>query len=260
MSIAYFLALLTGIVLGLVGSGGSIVTMPILVYVFGISAITATTYSLFIVGTAAFAGTIQNVVKRQVDFRSTLVFSTLSIISVVLTRRFVLHQLPDYIPLFSKWTIHTDTAIMVAFSVLMFGAAYSLISGQNFNSRPGKNLPLLGLSGLLIGIVTALVGAGGGFLIIPSLVLFGGLAMREAIGTSLSIITINSFSGVISDASYLDEIDWIFLLEFSALAVLGIFIGHRLGKMFSSPNLKKIFAGFIVLMATYILIKEILIS
>lgn len=259
MSLSLFLALLTGIVLGLVGSGGSIVTMPILVYVFGISAVTATTYSLFIVGTAAVAGAVQNAVKGLVHLKSTLVFSAFSIVSVVLIRRLVLHRLPEEM-LVGNTLVNTDKAIMVTFSLLMFGAAYSLMKRSHPKGNPSPNFILLGLSGIFIGMATALVGAGGGFLIVPSLFLFAALPMRMAIGTSLSIIAINSFSGVISDASYIPYIDWTFLLQFTALAVLGIFIGHRIGKMITSVNLKKVFAGFIVLMAIYILVEELLIS
>lgn len=259
---AYFLALLIGLVLGLVGSGGSIVTMPVLVYTFGMNPVEATTYSLFIVGTAALAGAVQQTVKQNVHFKSTLYFGVASIVTVLLVRRFVLHALPDVLFSIGNMQVSRDRALMVLFAALMLAAVRSMWRSENQNVEQSEtkepNKLRLSLYGIGTGVITGLVGAGGGFLIVPALVLYAGLPIKKAIGTSLSIIAINSFSGFLSDASYLHGIDWKFLLEFTGLAVVGIFIGAALNKRIPSSKLKRVFAVFVALMAVYILLREFL--
>jgi len=244
--------------LGMVGSGGSIVTMPILVYVFGLNPVAATTYSLFIVGTAALTGSIQNVVKRNVHFPSVLVFGLTSIATVLLVRRFVLHRLPERILIGDRIDFSRDSALMIGFAALMLAAAWSMFKhsreAEDHHTEP--NRALLFASGFGVGIATGLVGAGGGFLIVPALVLYGGLPIRKAIGTSLTIVAINSFSGVLSDLSYLRNIDWFFLLVFAALAAVGIFIGARISRFLPARSLRRLFGAFVVLMAVYILLRE----
>lgn len=258
---AYLLALLIGLVLGLVGSGGSIVTMPVLVYTFGMTPVEATTYSLFIVGTAALAGAIQQTVKRNVHFQSTFYFGVSSIFTVLLVRRFVLHALPDVLFTVGHTQVSRDRVLMVFFAALMLVAVRSMWRKENSDTTDIDTQPnrlRLSLYGIGVGVITGLVGAGGGFLIVPALVLYAGLPIKKAIGTSLSIIAINSFSGFLSDASYRQGIDWVFLLEFTGLAVVGIFIGAALNKRIHASNLKRVFAVFVALMAVYILMREFL--
>ena len=254
---AYLLALLIGLVLGLVGSGGSIITLPVLVYTFGISAVTATTYSLFIVGTAALAGAVQQIVKRNVHFESLFFFGLTSVITVLLVRRFVLHALPDVLFIVGDVIVTRDRMLMVAFAALMLMAVRSMWRKEETeNVKPQPSRLRLSLYGIAIGLLTGLVGAGGGFVIVPALVLYAGLPIRTAIGTSLSIIAVNSFSGFFSDASYQRGIDWVFLLEFTGIAVVGIFIGAAVNKRIPSAKLKRVFAGFVAVMAVYIFVRE----
>ncbi|HZG01293.1 MAG TPA: sulfite exporter TauE/SafE family protein [Chitinophagales bacterium] len=256
---AYLLALLIGLVLGLVGSGGSIITLPVLVYTFGIGAVTATTYSLFIVGTAALAGAVQQTVKRNVHFKSLFYFGLTSVVTVLLVRRFVLHALPDILFTIGNVVVSRDRLLMVVFAALMLMAVRSMWRKEAaIELKPQPSRLLLLLYGIVIGILTGLVGAGGGFLIVPALVLYAGLPIRVAIGTSLGIIAVNSFAGFFSDASYLRGIDWVFLLEFTGIAVVGIFIGAAMNKRIPSAKLKRVFAGFVAVMAVYILVREFL--
>lgn len=254
--LGYVGALFIGLVLGLTGGGGSILTVPILVYLMSISPVTATAYSLFIVGTTSTFGAIQNYRKNLVDIKNGFLFAIPSFIAVYLTRKYIVPEIPKVI-IESPILITKDTFLMLFFAVIMIFGALSVLKkkSQNTNSEEKRNLILIGIQTFTIGIIIGLVGAGGGFLIIPSLILFAKLPIRKAVGTSLFIIAMNSLVGFIGDVQNL-VIDWTFLLTFSAISVVGIFIGMYLTKYTNESQLKKIFAYFVLLMATIILLKE----
>ena len=254
--LGYVGALFIGLVLGLTGGGGSILTVPILVYLMSINPVTATAYSLFIVGTTSTFGAIQNYRKNLVDIKNGFIFAIPSFIAVYLTRKFIVPRIPEII-IESPILITKETFLMLFFAVIMVFGALSVLKkkSQNTNSEEKRNLFLIGIQTFTIGIIIGLVGAGGGFLIIPSLILFAKLPMRKAVGTSLFIIAMNSLVGFIGDVQNL-EIDWIFLLTFSAISVVGIFIGMYLTKYTNESQLKKIFAYFVLVMAAIILLKE----
>lgn len=254
--LGYVGALFIGLVLGLTGGGGSILTVPILVYLMSINPVTATAYSLFIVGTTSTFGAIQNYRKNLVDIKNGFIFAIPSFIAVYLTRKYIVPEIPKVI-IESPFLITKDTFLMLFFAVIMVFGALSVLKkkSQNTNSEEKRNLILIGIQTFTIGIIIGLVGAGGGFLIIPSLILFAKLPMRKAVGTSLFIIAMNSLVGFIGDVQNL-EIDWLFLLTFSAISVVGIFIGMYLTKYTNESQLKKIFAYFVLVMAAIILLKE----
>ena len=254
--LGYVGALFIGLVLGLTGGGGSILTVPILVYLMSISPVTATAYSLFIVGTTSTFGAIQNYRKNLVDIKNGFIFAIPSFIAVYLTRKFIVPRIPEII-IESPILITKNTFLMLFFAVIMIFGALSVLKkkSQDTNNEEKRNLILIGIQTFTIGIIIGLVGAGGGFLIIPSLILFAKLPMRKAVGTSLFIIAMNSLVGFIGDVQNL-EIDWLFLLTFSAISVVGIFIGMYLTKYTNESQLKKIFAYFVLLMAAIILLKE----
>ena len=254
--LGYVGALFIGLVLGLTGGGGSILTVPILVYLMSINPVTATAYSLFIVGTTSTFGAIQNYRKNLVDIKNGFIFAIPSFIAVYLTRKFIVPRIPEII-VESPILITKETFLMLFFAVIMVFGALSVLKkkSQNTNSEEKKNLILIGIQTFTIGIIIGLVGAGGGFLIIPSLILFAKLPMRKAVGTSLFIIAMNSLVGFIGDVQNL-EIDWLFLLTFSVISVVGIFIGMYLTKYTNESQLKKIFAYFVLVMAAIILLKE----
>lgn len=254
--LGYVGALFIGLVLGLTGGGGSILTVPILVYLMSINPVTATAYSLFIVGTTSTFGAIQNYRKNLVDIKNGFIFAIPSFIAVYLTRKFIVPRIPEII-IESPILITKNTFLMLFFAVIMIFGALSVLKkkSQDTNNEEKRNLILIGIQTFTIGIIIGLVGAGGGFLIIPSLILFAKLPIRKAVGTSLFIIAMNSLVGFIGDVQNL-EIDWLFLLTFSAISVVGIFIGMYLTKYTNESQLKKIFAYFVLLMAAIILLKE----
>ena len=254
--LGYVGALFIGLVLGLTGGGGTILTVPILVYLMSVSPVTATAYSLFIVGTTSTFGAIQNYRKNLVDIKNGFIFAIPSFIAVYLTRKFIVPRIPEII-IESPILITKNTFLMLFFAVIMIFGALSVLKkkSQDNNNEEKRNLILIGIQTFTIGIIIGLVGAGGGFLIIPSLILFAKLPMRKAVGTSLFIIAMNSLVGFIGDVQNL-EIDWVFLLTFSAISVVGIFIGMYLTKYTNESQLKKIFAYFVLLMAAIILLKE----
>ena len=255
--LGYFAAFFIGIVLGLVGGGGSILTVPLLVYLLGYNPVVATAYSLFVVGTSSVVGVIQKHQKRLVDFNTGLAFSFPSFIAVYISRRYLVPNIPDEIFKINSFTLTKEMAIMVFFAIIMLIASTSMIK------RKAKNEDLFTkqayyktfIQGLVIGVITGLIGAGGGFLYVPALVLWSGLSMKNAVGTSLVIVSINSIIGFFGDLHSL-RIDWLFLLSFSFLTILGILLGGYLSKYVSNKKLKKGFGWFILVMAIYIFIKE----
>jgi uncharacterized membrane protein YfcA len=253
----YFGALCIGLILGLTGGGGSILTVPILVYVMLIDPMIATAYSLFIVGTTSAFGAIQNYQKGFVDLKNGFLFAIPSFIAVYLTRRFIVPQIPNILVQDPILVTKSDF-LMVFFACIMVLAAISMLKKKKTTEETVGNISVFTLliQTFAIGIIIGLVGAGGGFLIIPSLVLFAKLPMKKAVGTSLFIIAMNSLIGFLGDLQNI-SIDWKFLSFFTGISIIGIFIGIYLNKFVNETQLKKGFAYFVLLMATFILIKEI---
>ena len=256
--IGYISAVIIGIILSLIGSGGSILTIPVLVYIFSIEPILATTYSLFIVGVSAFFGALKNIKKGNIDFKIGLIFTLPSLLSIYFTRRFILPSLPQKINVTENIYYETDELILIFLSIIMVLAAVSMIiKKNNIVIKKEINYFIITIEGLIIGLVTGLIGAGGGFLIIPMLVLFGGLSIKKAIGTSLIIIFIKSFIGIIGDLQLSLNIDWPFLLTFSCFSLFGVLIGLYISKFISGEKLKKIFGYFVLSIAVFIFLKEL---
>ncbi|WP_457126217.1 sulfite exporter TauE/SafE family protein [Mucilaginibacter sp. HD30] len=259
---AYVASALIGVSLGLIGGGGSIMTVPVLVYLFGISPLLATSYSLFIVGTTSMVGAYNNYRKELVNIKTALLFGIASITTVFFTRKFVIQRLPKHIAQIGSFELTENILTMILFAVLMIAAAIAMISSgreNDVNDIPTNkllNLPKLLGYGAAIGLVTGLLGAGGGFLLIPMLVLFVGLPMKEAIGTSLLIIALNSLIGFTGDLGHF-KIDWLFLIKITAIAVAGTFIGDAINKKADGVKLKKGFGWFVLVMGIYIITKEL---
>lgn len=262
--IGYLLAALVGISLGLIGSGGSILTVPILVYIMDVDPVAATAYSLFIVGTTALVGGIRNAIQKTVHFPTVLVFGLPSIAAVYATRKWLVPLIPDELFSLGSLTITKPIALMLLFAVVMIMASISMI-------RPGKketersdsgnityNYPVILLEGTLVGVLTGLVGAGGGFLIIPALVLLAKMPMKLAVGTSLFIIAVKSLIGFTGDLQGNLFIDWSLLGLFTASATAGIFGGIALSKSIPGTKLKTGFGWFVLVMGCYIILKELL--
>jgi len=262
--IGYLLAALVGISLGLIGSGGSILTVPILVYIMDVDPVAATAYSLFIVGTTALVGGIRNAIQKTVHFPTVLVFGLPSIAAVYATRKWLVPLIPDELFSLGSLTITKPIALMLLFAVVMIMASISMIRpGKNRNETDGHdainyNYPVILLEGTLVGVLTGLVGAGGGFLIIPALVLLANMPMKLAVGTSLFIIAVKSLIGFTGDLQGNLVIDWPLLGLFTAAATAGIFGGIALSKRVAGAKLKTGFGWFVLIMGCYIILKELL--
>ena len=257
----YLIAVLIGISLGLIGGGGSILTVPALVYMFHVDPLAATTYSLFIVGFTSLVGGAKAYTKRLIDFSAVALFGIPSILSIFIARHYILPAIPDHIFNIGTLEVTKGLMLMVVFAALMFVAAFSMIKKDpphDDTATTHHHEPKLTLiiPGLLIGLITGLLGAGGGFLIIPTLVLIIRLPMKTAVGTSLLIVAINSIFGFVFSISQ-HHLDWPLLLIFTALAIAGIFIGSRLSDRIPAETLKQGFGWFVLVMGLYIMVKEL---
>jgi uncharacterized membrane protein YfcA len=262
--IGYILALLVGLSLGLIGSGGSILTVPILVYIMHVDPVLATAYSLFIVGATSLIGGIQSAMHKRVDFITVLVFGVPSIAAVYLTRAFVLPHIPDHLFNVGNFEFTKPIALMVLFAIVMIMASISMIkpakkesSSSVKDQKMTYNYPIILVEGTVVGVLTGLVGAGGGFLIIPALVILAKMPMKLAVGTSLFIIAAKSLIGFTGDLKNAAEIDWTLLTIFTALSIVGIFIGIILSKKIPGQKLKTAFGWFVLIMGIYIISKEL---
>ncbi|WP_298239118.1 sulfite exporter TauE/SafE family protein [uncultured Algibacter sp.] len=253
----YIGALIVGLVLGLIGGGGSILTVPILVYLLGYNPIVATAYSLFVVGTTSMVGTFQKYKKGLVDFKTGFAFSFPSFIAVYLSRRYLVPNIPDRLFNIDDFTFTKEMGIMIFFAIIMIIASYSMIKNKTDNSSLKEKQAYYKtfIQAIVIGTITGFIGAGGGFLYVPALVIWANIPMKKAVGTSLIIVTINSLIGFIGDIQTL-EIDWVFLLSFTLISIVGIILGVFLSKFISGKKLKKSFGFFTLIMAVYIIYKE----
>lgn len=256
----YIASILIGLSLGLVGGGGSILTVPVLVYLFGIDAMQATNYSLFIVGSTSLVGAFRHYRQGNVQLRVAGLFGITSIATILFVRRFLLPLVPKVIFAAGDMVITRQMATMTLFALLMVAASLSMIRGGNAESaidENGENKTLqFILAGIGIGVVTGVLGAGGGFLLIPALVLLLRLPMKQAVGTSLLIIALNSLSGFAGDLGSVN-VNWQFLLTITAIAVAGILVGARLSRNIPGHKLKKGFGWLVLIMGIYIFIREI---
>lgn len=262
--IGYFASILIGVALGLIGGGGSILTVPVLVYLFAVEPVLATAYSLFIVGLTSAVGSVNYFKKGLVNIKTAIVFGIPSIIAVFSTRAFIVPAIPQELFSTSHFTLTKDLFLMLLFAVIMVIASYTMIKKDKkatveLPTEQKFNYPMILIEGALVGIITGLVGAGGGFLIIPALVILSKLPMKEAVGTSLVIIAAKSLIGFFGEGGE-TVIDWKFLFTISAFAIIGIFIGTALSKKIDGAKLKPAFGWFVLIMGIYIITKELFLT
>jgi uncharacterized membrane protein YfcA len=263
--LGYFASLIVGLSLGLIGGGGSILTVPVLVYLFGVNPMLATAYSLFIVGASSLFGAYPKYKQGLVNLKTALIFGIPSIISVFATRKFIVPLIPNEVFTLGDFMVTKSILMMVLFALLMVAASISMIrinyeqydkDGNDVEEIQVFNYPMILLEGALVGVLTGLVGAGGGFLIIPALVMLSKLSMKQAIGTSLLIIAAKSLIGFTGDLGH-QIIDWKLLLTVTGLAIVGIFFGDIVSKKIDGNKLKVGFGWFILIMGVYILVQQV---
>ena len=259
--IGYLASIFIGISLGLIGGGGSILTVPVLVYLFDIDPIQATAYSLFIVGASSLFGAWPKYKQGFVHLKTAIIFGIPSIIAVFVTRKYLLPAIPNEIAEFGGINITKSLMMMLLFAILMVAASFSMIRSKTSKETVTEgeqkfNYPLILIEGALVGMLTGLVGAGGGFLIIPALVMLSKLPMKQAVGTSLLIIAAKSLIGFTGDLGN-STINWTLLLSVSALAIAGIFIGDNLSKHIDGNQLKKGFGWFVLVMGLYVIVQQL---
>lgn len=263
----YLASILIGLSLGLIGGGGSILTVPVLVYLFGIDPILGTAYSLFIVGVTSVIGSISYSRHSLVDVRTAIIFGLPSIVAVFLTRAYLVPAIPQEVLRLGDLIIDRGMMLMLLFAILMLVASIGMIrpttkspkSPQSALTHRKYPYILILIEGLVVGSLTGLVGAGGGFLIIPALVILGRLPMKQAIGTSLVIISAKSLLGFLGESG-LRDLDWGFLLSVTAFAIPGIFLGMKLSHRIDGARLKPAFGWFVFVMGIYIILKETIFS
>lgn len=234
-----------GLFLGLLGGGGTVLAIPILIYLFGIDAKVAIAMSLFIVGISSLIASLMHIFKKSINIPSTLVFGLFGIPSSFLSARYLA-------PLLS------ESFQLILFSILIITIAIVMLQPHRENmvkikhNVDFKRCLLIIISGSTVGMITGLIGVGGGFLIVPCLVHIMGLSMLEAIGSSLIIVTMQSLSAFIG---YLDlvEVPWSFTIRFTVLVILGTLIGTFLTAKINQKYLKRIFAILLLLIGIFIL-------
>ena len=257
--LGYFASIIIGLSLGLIGGGGSILTIPILVYLFKIDPELATSYSLFIVGITAASGCISHYRMGNLKLKSALYFAIPSVFSILVVREVIFPNIAATLFSIAGFEVSKNFMIMIIFSILMIAASISMIKNNSIeiSSSNQTNYFRLGVIGLIIGGITGFLGAGGGFLIIPALLFFAKLPMKQAVGTSLLIIFINSTIGFSGDLYLGIPIDYPFLFIISGIAFIGMVIGTQLSKKINGAKLKPIFGWFVLIMGLYIITKEL---
>lgn len=261
--LGYICAILVGVSLGVLGSGGSILTVPIMVYLLNVNPVEATGYSLFVVGITSAIGCATYIRRKLVDIKTAAIFAAPSIVFVFLTRKYVMPAIPNPVIVTSSWVLSKELFIMLLFALLMIAVAYNMIRKSNYTEHEEKefesiNYLWLVCVGAISGILTGILGVGGGFIIIPALVLLAGTSVRTSVGTSLLIIAFNSLVGFLGEIMERHEmINYKFLLTFAILSVAGIFIGFRAALKRTPAQIKRTFGWFVLVMGVAIFIREI---
>jgi uncharacterized membrane protein YfcA len=261
--IGYILAVFVGMTLGILGSGGSILSVPILVYVMGIEPTLATAYSLFVIGSTSLVGGIHKAKQKLVDFNKVVLFGIPAVISVFVTRKILVPRIPDVVFSTENFTLTKSIFIMVVFAFVMIFASVRMIKPLKLKivtNAENLNYYKIVIMGILIGLVSGFVGAGGGFLIVPILLFFTKTPMKMAVGTSLYIVAAQSLIGFTGDVLSNQLIDWKLLELFTLASIIGIFIGNFISKKVADEKLKIGFGWFVLAMGIYIIIREVFLS
>lgn len=255
--VGLILAVLIGVSLGLMGGGGSILTVPLLVYFFHVNPFVASTYSLLIVGVSSLLGVIPYIKNKEYHIPAIVQMGIPSVIVVYITKYFLVPLIPDQLYIAGNYSVNSDQLLLVFFSLLLIVAAFAMIRKTEASTHKKVSVIQLTSHGILIGFLTGLVGVGGGFLIIPVLVLVCEIPMKKAVGSSLIIIVLNAIIGLMAVKDFV-SFDQLLLVKISVLSIIGIVIGTLLSKRIEGGKLKRGFGWFLLIMGLAILFKEIL--
>lgn len=263
--IGYILSIIIGLTLGLFGAGGAIISFPVLMYFMNIPPLQASVYSLLIVGISAFIAVIQHIKNKNIDIKITIIFSVPLLISFYIFKFIILPIIPQDIISFSQWTFTKNHLIILLFIItlsiiiyrMLYNTSASIPENTNNLSTPNILSYKYIISAGLVGMLAASIGAGGGFIIVPALIEIFKLPIKKATGTSLFIISINSFVGTIMNIKAFQPEHTTMLLLFSILSIAGIFIGTYLNKILQSQLLKTSYAYFLVFILFSTIITEI---
>lgn len=257
--LGFFLMIVIGLLVGLFGGGGSILTVPVLVYLFAIPTTLSTTYSLALVSITSLIAAIPHILQKKLFFKKIIQFGVPSMLALYTIRAFVLPSIPTTFQLLG-FSIEKNVFMMVFFSILMLTSGFFMIKQKKNNPDcidcPYNHIALI-VAGFLEGTITGFVGAGGGFIIVPILMILGKLSLKQAVANSLFIIGVKSFIGFIG-SSDIASLDFIFLIKMLAIALGGMVLGLKLNKKLDSKTLKPIFGYFVMIMGTFILLKELI--
>ena len=260
----YIACVFMGLVLGLLGGGGSILTVPILVYLFKVPASLATGYSLFIVGATSLFAVYHYRKKQGLNLKIAFIFAIPSVGGVLISRLMILPRVPDYVNLFN-FSLSKNQLILLVFSVLIVLISYFMFKSKDetnptsiqYSSSSVLGYILISIEGFFVGIATGFIGAGGGFMIVPALVLLAKLKLRVAIVSSLLIISAKSLLGFLADVSAGIQFDYVLLISILILTFLGSFIGILISKNVPTLFLRKSFAVFVLVMGLIIFSQEL---
>lgn len=258
--------MLIGLILGLIGGGGSILSVPVLVYLMHYPAEEATGYSLFIVGLTSLIGGFAFIKRGDISFESLLQFAVPSLITVFLVRKYLIPALPEEFFTIGTFAVTKQLFIMMVFAVLVLSSSYSMIKKQKINyrndamweefSKSPIRIYFVILLAILVGFLTGFVGAGGGFIIVPVLLFFIRVPVKKSIGTSLCIIAINSLIGFTGNLGHL-SINWTVLFLASSICVAGILVGNIISVKISANKLKPAFGWFTLIVGIFVIVKEL---
>lgn len=257
--IGYIGALLTGLILGILGGGGAIFSVPVLVYIFHVKATEATAYSMFIVAVAALIGAVQNIRKKMVDWSAVAWYGLPSLITVFITRKFIIHAIPENLFTVGSYTFtkHVGILLLLSFFMVMIGYKMTRTEPIKGEGERGVNHTKLIMYAMGIGLFLGIVGAGGGFLMIPALIHFANLDIKKAVGTSLVLVSANAAIGFLGDATTNTNLNWPLLISFSGIAIAGVIIGTYYAHKINPAKLRMGFGYFMIITAVFIFVKEI---
>lgn len=261
--IGYLASIFIGITIGLLGTGSGTLTLPVLVYLFHQESVVAGAYALFIGGFNSLFASISYFKDKLIDFKIAAYFGIPAATSAYLTRAYIVPAIPKEIFRFENFVLTKGILFMVIFAILLILAALSMLNKIKVPSKiqldsDKSSYQFIVVEGIVVGFLTSLVGAGGGFLVVPALVVVSKLPMKEAVGTSLVIVAAKSLFGFFGE--HAETIDWLFITKVCAFVLIGVVIGVLLSKRIDGQKLKPIFGWFILFLGILIFIKEIVLK